>query len=124
MSEKTDADFIAEYEKFPLGAVATYQGVPVILSGGTDEMLSEAIERLKRANILMTRGSVKDVEEQQEQIIGLTAKIENYQRSFTVLSEQIAELKELLRWCRSEADFAHCDDTTIARIDELTREEQ
>lgn len=43
-------------------------------------------------------------------------------RRIHALESENAELRDLLRWCRSEANFAHCDDTAIARIDELVKE--
>lgn len=51
MSEKSDADFIAECEEqLGLhGQLMTFQGTPVVFNGGIEKRLEEAIDRLKRA---------------------------------------------------------------------------
>jgi len=52
--EKTDIEFIAECERSIAndGQIGTYKGVPVIMTGGTYDLMKEAVERLKRANEL------------------------------------------------------------------------
>lgn len=54
-NDKTDAEFIAECEAAIAndGQIGTYQGIPVIMTGGTYDLMKEAVERLKRANKLL-----------------------------------------------------------------------
>lgn len=116
MSDKTDAEFIAEYEAAPLGAVAFYEGTPVILSGGMAEMLSEAVERLKRAS--RPHITLKQMEDHNKCVQELKEQ-----------DKQIAELKALLRWCRDEivSDFgetkaADWGDPQWERITEILKD--
>ena len=66
--------------------------------------IREAIERLKRMQALTI------------------ARQQNAANSLSARDKEIAELKGLLKWSRSEADYAHCDETTLARIDEILKQ--
>ncbi len=98
--EKTNAEFITECEAFITSeSEHGYYGEPAYLG--------EALERLKHGD---------------KELKMLTNEAYGHALIVGEQIEQIAELKGLLRWCRSEANFAHCDDTAIARIDELVKE--
>lgn len=116
MKVKSDKEFVAECEVVVRngGKFSTYEGVPVLLSGGTIEMLTEAIERLKRhvdpvsqvtadPKFALTSSPVDAV-----QIAALAAK-----------DKEIAELKRLLRWCVTEMK----KDYGSANVDEWSDDE-
>lgn len=108
MSEKkTDAEFIAECE-----------GMQVIrFKDDNKDILAEAIERLKRAQV---RHYEQRIGFDEKRLVASMARDERE----GYYEDKIAELRGLLRWCHSEGDFAHCDEATLARIAEIVKEEK
>lgn len=101
MKVKSDKEFVAECEVVVRngGKFSTYEGVPVLLSGGTIEMLSEAVERLKR-----WQGVVFQVPQCDTCGTILSAYCKCREKSDAdKYGREIAELKRLLRWCHNQA---------------------